>query len=153
MINIVFILFKNLCAEFLLFCPYQTGDNCAKLMMALLCLQVGDLKGLFGLFMVQMQLLRAKLKILDVSYGTSTGRLICYFVDCMIWGWIRKLLWANCRFSHYLSASYMSVFELFYCFCDSPSYIMQPILLWFTIMVNFWHCLKLINLVSIIKTL
>ncbi|PKA49853.1 Carotenoid 9,10(9',10')-cleavage dioxygenase [Apostasia shenzhenica] len=36
-------------------------------------MKVGDLKGLFGLFMVQMQLLRAKLKVLDVSYGTGTG--------------------------------------------------------------------------------
>ncbi|ONK59741.1 uncharacterized protein A4U43_C08F10000 [Asparagus officinalis] len=36
-------------------------------------MKIGDLKGLFGLFMVQMQLLRAKLKILDVSYGTGTG--------------------------------------------------------------------------------
>ena len=38
-------------------------------------LQIGDLKGLFGLLMVNMQMLRAKLKILDVSYGTGTGRL------------------------------------------------------------------------------
>ncbi|EHA8588345.1 Carotenoid 9,10(9',10')-cleavage dioxygenase [Cocos nucifera] len=36
-------------------------------------MKIGDLKGLFGLFMVQMQLLRAKLKVLDVSYGTGTG--------------------------------------------------------------------------------
>ncbi|THU62190.1 hypothetical protein C4D60_Mb01t02510 [Musa balbisiana] len=36
-------------------------------------MKIGDLKGLFGLFMVQMQLLRAKLKILDVSYGTGTA--------------------------------------------------------------------------------
>ena len=38
-------------------------------------LQVGDLKGLFGLIMVNMQMLRAKLKILDVSYGAGTGML------------------------------------------------------------------------------
>ncbi|KAJ6814654.1 carotenoid 9,10(9',10')-cleavage dioxygenase [Iris pallida] len=36
-------------------------------------MKIGDLKGLFGLFMVQMQLLRAKLKVLDVSFGTGTG--------------------------------------------------------------------------------
>lgn len=36
-------------------------------------MKIGDLKGLFGLFMVQMQLLRAKLKLLDVSYGTATA--------------------------------------------------------------------------------
>nr|C3VEQ4.1 RecName: Full=Carotenoid 9,10(9',10')-cleavage dioxygenase 1; AltName: Full=Carotenoid cleavage dioxygenase 1; Short=OgCCD1 [Oncidium hybrid cultivar]ACP27629.1 carotenoid cleavage dioxygenase [Oncidium hybrid cultivar] len=36
-------------------------------------MKIGDLKGLFGLFMVQMELLRAKLKILDVSYGRSTA--------------------------------------------------------------------------------
>ncbi|KAF5947094.1 hypothetical protein HYC85_017322 [Camellia sinensis] len=34
---------------------------------------VGDLKGFFGLLMVNMQMLRAKLKVLDVSYGTGTG--------------------------------------------------------------------------------
>ncbi|XP_072978806.1 carotenoid 9,10(9',10')-cleavage dioxygenase [Typha angustifolia] len=36
-------------------------------------MKIGDLKGLFGLFMVQMQLLRAKLKVLDMSYGNGTG--------------------------------------------------------------------------------
>nr|XP_010931015.1 LOW QUALITY PROTEIN: carotenoid 9,10(9',10')-cleavage dioxygenase [Elaeis guineensis] len=36
-------------------------------------MKIGDLKGLFGLFMVQMQLLRAKLKVLDASYGIGTG--------------------------------------------------------------------------------
>ncbi|KAI3861107.1 hypothetical protein MKW92_043811 [Papaver armeniacum] len=36
-------------------------------------MKIGDLKGLFGLFMVNMQLLRAKFKVLDVSYGTGTG--------------------------------------------------------------------------------
>lgn len=36
-------------------------------------MKIGDLKGLFGLLMVNMQMLRAKLKILDVSYGTGTG--------------------------------------------------------------------------------
>uniref|UniRef100_A0A9I9D4Q6 carotenoid 9,10-dioxygenase n=1 Tax=Cucumis melo TaxID=3656 RepID=A0A9I9D4Q6_CUCME len=35
--------------------------------------QIGDLKGLFGLIMVNMQMLRAKLKVLDVSYETGTG--------------------------------------------------------------------------------
>ena len=38
--------------------------------------QIGDLKGLFGLLMVNMQMLRDKLKVLDVSYGTGTGRLV-----------------------------------------------------------------------------
>nr|POE92686.1 carotenoid 9,10(9',10')-cleavage dioxygenase 1 [Quercus suber] len=32
-------------------------------------MKIGDLKGMFGLFMVNMHLLRAKLKVLDVSYG------------------------------------------------------------------------------------
>lgn len=36
-------------------------------------MKIGDLKGLFGLFMVQMQLLRVNLKVLDASYGTATG--------------------------------------------------------------------------------
>ncbi|XP_073007956.1 carotenoid 9,10(9',10')-cleavage dioxygenase [Typha latifolia] len=36
-------------------------------------MKIGDLKGLFGLFMVQMQLLRAKLKVLDMTYGNGTG--------------------------------------------------------------------------------
>ncbi|XP_020574534.1 LOW QUALITY PROTEIN: carotenoid 9,10(9',10')-cleavage dioxygenase-like [Phalaenopsis equestris] len=34
--------------------------------------KIGDLKGLFGLFMVQMKFLREKL-VLDVSYGTGTA--------------------------------------------------------------------------------
>ncbi|KAI5390191.1 Dixin [Lathyrus oleraceus] len=34
---------------------------------------IGDLKGLFGLLMVNMQMLRAKLKIFDVSYGHGTA--------------------------------------------------------------------------------
>lgn len=41
--------------------------------------QIGDLKGFFGLIMVNMQLLRAKLKVLDVSYGTGTGRILFIF--------------------------------------------------------------------------
>ncbi|KAK9089692.1 hypothetical protein Scep_028774 [Stephania cephalantha] len=36
-------------------------------------MKVGDLKGFFGLLMVNMQLLRAKLKVLDLSYGNGTG--------------------------------------------------------------------------------
>ncbi|KAG5541575.1 hypothetical protein RHGRI_021419 [Rhododendron griersonianum] len=36
-------------------------------------MKIGDLKGLFGLLMVNMQMLRAKLKVLDVSYGYGTG--------------------------------------------------------------------------------
>ncbi|KAF3437909.1 hypothetical protein FNV43_RR20665 [Rhamnella rubrinervis] len=36
-------------------------------------MKIGDIKGLFGLLMVNMQMLRDKLKILDVSYGTGTG--------------------------------------------------------------------------------
>jgi carotenoid 9,10(9',10')-cleavage dioxygenase 1 len=35
--------------------------------------QIGDMKGLFGLLMVNMQMLRAKLKVVDVSYGHGTG--------------------------------------------------------------------------------
>ncbi|XAR54363.1 hypothetical protein NMG60_11029455 [Bertholletia excelsa] len=36
-------------------------------------MKIGDLKGLFGLVMVHMQMLRAKLKVLDVSYGIGTA--------------------------------------------------------------------------------
>ncbi|KAH9774528.1 Carotenoid 9,10(9',10')-cleavage dioxygenase 1 [Citrus sinensis] len=36
-------------------------------------MKIGDLKGLFGLLMVNMQMLRAKLKVLDVSYGNGTA--------------------------------------------------------------------------------
>ncbi|KAF8396149.1 hypothetical protein HHK36_017762 [Tetracentron sinense] len=36
-------------------------------------MKIGDLKGLFGLLMVNMQMLRAKLKVLDISYGTATA--------------------------------------------------------------------------------
>ncbi|XP_052193273.1 carotenoid 9,10(9',10')-cleavage dioxygenase 1-like [Diospyros lotus] len=36
-------------------------------------MKIGDLKGLFGLLMVNMQMLRGKLKVLDVSYGTGTA--------------------------------------------------------------------------------
>ncbi|GMY22436.1 carotenoid 9,10(9',10')-cleavage dioxygenase 1 isoform X1 [Fagus crenata] len=40
-------------------------------------MKIGDLKGLFGLLMVNMQMLRGKLKVLDVSYGTGTGTSLC----------------------------------------------------------------------------
>ncbi|KAL0397574.1 UNVERIFIED_CONTAM: Carotenoid 9,10(9',10')-cleavage dioxygenase, partial [Sesamum calycinum] len=36
-------------------------------------MKIGDLKGMFGLIMVNMQMLRAKLKVLDVSYGVGTA--------------------------------------------------------------------------------
>ncbi|KAJ4755567.1 Carotenoid cleavage dioxygenase 1 [Rhynchospora pubera] len=36
-------------------------------------IKIGDLKGFFGLFMVLAQSLRAKLKVLDMSYGNGTG--------------------------------------------------------------------------------
>ncbi|OIW07986.1 hypothetical protein TanjilG_20087 [Lupinus angustifolius] len=36
-------------------------------------MKIGDLKGLFGLLMVNMQILRAKFKVLDISYGNSTA--------------------------------------------------------------------------------
>ncbi|PIA48381.1 hypothetical protein AQUCO_01400769v1 [Aquilegia coerulea] len=36
-------------------------------------MKIGDLKGFLGLFMVNFQMLRAKLKVLDVSYGAGTG--------------------------------------------------------------------------------
>nr|POE92690.1 carotenoid 9,10(9',10')-cleavage dioxygenase 1 [Quercus suber] len=36
-------------------------------------LKIGDLKGLFGLLMVHMQILRTKLKVLDVTYGNGTA--------------------------------------------------------------------------------
>ncbi|OWM63986.1 hypothetical protein CDL15_Pgr012027 [Punica granatum] len=40
--------------------------------------KIGDLKGLFGLLMVGVQILRAKLKVLDVSYGTGTGEMFTF---------------------------------------------------------------------------
>ncbi|VFQ75925.1 unnamed protein product [Cuscuta campestris] len=36
-------------------------------------MKIGDLKGMSGLLMVYMQMLRAKLKVLDLSYGTGTA--------------------------------------------------------------------------------
>ncbi|KAG5222992.1 carotenoid 9,10(9',10')-cleavage dioxygenase [Salix suchowensis] len=36
-------------------------------------MKIGDLKGLFGLLMVSMQILRQKTKVLDKSYGIGTG--------------------------------------------------------------------------------
>ena len=36
-------------------------------------MQIGDLKGIFGLLMANMQQLRTKLKVLDDSYGNGTG--------------------------------------------------------------------------------
>lgn len=39
-------------------------------------IQIGDLKGLFGLLMVNMQMLRGKLKVLDMSYGNGTGKVV-----------------------------------------------------------------------------
>ncbi|KAB2594730.1 carotenoid 9-10-cleavage dioxygenase-like [Pyrus ussuriensis x Pyrus communis] len=36
-------------------------------------MKIGDLKGFLGLLMVNLQMLRAKLKILDMSYGNGTG--------------------------------------------------------------------------------
>lgn len=36
-------------------------------------MKIGDLKGFFGLFMVQMQELRKKLKVLDATYGIGTA--------------------------------------------------------------------------------
>uniref|UniRef100_A0A0E0BVS7 carotenoid 9,10-dioxygenase n=1 Tax=Oryza glumipatula TaxID=40148 RepID=A0A0E0BVS7_9ORYZ len=36
-------------------------------------MKIGDLKGFFGLFMVQMQQLRKKLKVLDFTYGHGTA--------------------------------------------------------------------------------
>jgi hypothetical protein len=42
--------------------------------------QIGDLKGFFGLFMVQMQQLRKKFKVLDFTYGYGTGTTSAYAV-------------------------------------------------------------------------
>uniref|UniRef100_A0A2P2LL84 carotenoid 9,10-dioxygenase n=3 Tax=Rhizophora mucronata TaxID=61149 RepID=A0A2P2LL84_RHIMU len=36
-------------------------------------MKIGDLKGLYGLLMVNMDILRTKLKVLDMSYGRGTG--------------------------------------------------------------------------------
>jgi carotenoid cleavage dioxygenase len=43
-------------------------------------LQIGDLKGFFGLFMVQMQELRKKLKVLDATYGIGTGTSLLHAI-------------------------------------------------------------------------
>lgn len=40
-------------------------------------MQIGDMKGFFGLITVNLQLLRTKLKVLDVTYGNGTGGLGC----------------------------------------------------------------------------
>ena len=52
-------------------------------MCYVMSLQIGDLKGLFGLLMVNMQMLRAKLKVLDVSYGTGTGVFLTCLFFCV----------------------------------------------------------------------
>lgn len=51
--------------------------------------QIGDLKGPFGLFMVIMQLLRQKLKVLDALHGTGTGKLVLYalLLECKDINW------------------------------------------------------------------
>nr|ABS19630.2 carotenoid cleavage dioxygenase [Bixa orellana] len=36
-------------------------------------MKIGDLKGLFGLLMVHLQILRAKTKVIDTTYGVGTG--------------------------------------------------------------------------------
>ncbi|CDY34747.1 BnaA09g41140D [Brassica napus] len=41
--------------------------------ISLKILQIGDLKGIFGLLMANMQHLRTKLKVLDDSYGNGTA--------------------------------------------------------------------------------
>lgn len=45
-----------------------------------LCFQIGDLKSFFGLFMVNMQMLRTKLKVLDATYGYGTGKALDLFI-------------------------------------------------------------------------
>ncbi|KAL4198341.1 hypothetical protein AMTRI_Chr03g139740 [Amborella trichopoda] len=42
-------------------------------------LKIGDIKGVFGLFSVYMQVLCSKLKVLDISYGTGTGNTALIF--------------------------------------------------------------------------
>ncbi|EEF44631.1 9-cis-epoxycarotenoid dioxygenase, putative [Ricinus communis] len=39
-------------------------------------MKIGDLRGLFGLLMVNMQMLRAKMKVFDMSYGMGTGNFV-----------------------------------------------------------------------------
>ncbi|KAM3686137.1 hypothetical protein ACJW31_11G174300 [Castanea mollissima] len=43
-------------------------------------MKIGDLKGLFGLLMVNMQILRTKLKVLDdtYGYGTANTAMVCH---------------------------------------------------------------------------
>ena len=52
--------------------PQLLNDLC-RLIYIMSNFQIDDLKGLFGLLMVNMQLLRAKFKVLDLSFGNSTG--------------------------------------------------------------------------------
>ncbi|KAI8545830.1 hypothetical protein RHMOL_Rhmol07G0068900 [Rhododendron molle] len=43
--------------------------------------KIGDLKGLFGLLMFNMQMLRGKLKVLDLSYGHGTANTALVYHD------------------------------------------------------------------------
>ncbi|XP_058225268.1 carotenoid 9,10(9',10')-cleavage dioxygenase 1-like isoform X2 [Rhododendron vialii] len=44
-------------------------------------MKIGDLKGLFGLLMFNMQMLRGKLKVLDLSYGDGTANTALVYHD------------------------------------------------------------------------
>ncbi|CAN4110360.1 unnamed protein product [Withania somnifera] len=45
---------------------------------------IGDLKGLFGLFTVYMQMVRTKLKVLDISYGNGTANMALVYHHGML---------------------------------------------------------------------
>ncbi|KEH19092.1 carotenoid 9,10(9',10')-cleavage dioxygenase [Medicago truncatula] len=47
-------------------------------------MKVGDIKGLLGVLMVTIQILREKLKILDVSYGTGTANTGLVYHNAML---------------------------------------------------------------------
>ena len=95
--------------------------------------QIGDLKGFFGLFMVQMQQLRKKLKVLDFTYGSGTGITLPYAVLVQIINVSLEGYWP-CGSSNK---------------CVNLLLVFQLIRHLYIIMVNSWLCQKLISLVSI----
>lgn len=56
-------------------------------------MQIGDLKGFFGLIAVNLQLLRTKLKVLDATYGIGTGGWLWCFPT--VWFWLSPVFFLN----------------------------------------------------------
>jgi len=70
----------NLCLFSFVHLPPTKSFVCV-IILSLKNFQIGDLKGFFGLFMVQMQQLRKKFKVLDFTYGSGTGTTLDYAVS------------------------------------------------------------------------